>query len=149
MSDSSCDYLGRGLTLRVGLREEARNHMKEPPIGLGIQGQPSTGPLASALMPTDLSTQDAHFPLGLAASAAPGRDCIILGFVRRAAGGGVGPAACHLPSLSSLSTPSWVTLLLPPFSGPWHPRNRLPYPEALGSLSIFSHSPGSPRGYGG
>lgn len=49
---------------------------------------------------------------GLAASAAPGLDCIILGFVLRAAGGGVGPAAHRPPSLSSPSTPSWVTLLL-------------------------------------
>lgn len=86
------------------------------------------------------------FPLSLAASAAPDQDCIILGFVCRAAGGGGGPAAHQSPSLSSLSTPSWVILLLPPFWGPWHPRNCLLYPKALSSLSTFSRSPGSPRG---
>lgn len=49
-------------------------------------------------------------------------------------------------SLSSPSTPSWGILLLPPFSGPWHPRNCLLYPKALSSLSTFSRSPGSPGG---
>lgn len=120
--------------------------MKEPPSGLGIQGQAPTGP---SYLPCAHYPPHPGHPLFLYAVSFSCRsqDCIILGFVCRAAGGGVGPAARHSPSLSSPSTPSWVMLILPPFSGPWHPRNRLPYPEAVSSLSIFSCSPGSPTGY--
>lgn len=120
--------------------------MKEPHIGLGIQNQASTGP--SCLLCAHCPPHPGH-PLFLCAFSlsCSSQDCIILGFVCRAAGGGVGPAARHPPSLSSPSTPSWVILLLPPFSGPWHPRNPLPYPEAVSSLSTFSCSSESPRGY--
>lgn len=117
---------------------------QEPHAGLGIRGQASTGPWCLPCCPRP-PTLDAH--VSSRPPAAPGQDCIILGFVRRAAGGGVGPAACHPPSPSSPSTPSWSIPLLPPLSSPWHPRNCLSYLKAVSSLSTLSCSPGSPRGY--
>lgn len=110
MSDSSCDYLRRGQTLGEGLQEEARSHMKKPHIHLGIWG-PATG-LACHPLPSPPGMPT--FPHGLAASAIPGWDCIILGFVCRAAGGGGGPAA---PRFSLIFHSLLAILLLPPFSG--------------------------------
>lgn len=98
--------------------------MKEVHIGLGIQNGQFGNPqdawcLPCCTLPSPPWTPT--FPPCLKASVAPGQDCIILGFVCGAAGGGVGPAARHPPSLSSPSTLSRVILLLLPFSGPCTP----------------------------
>lgn len=89
---------------------------------LGREPEPSIHrALASALLLLLSPPPTPTFPSqGLVASAAPGQDCIILGFVCRAAGGGARPPAPCPPPLSSPAL-SWVLLLLPLFSGPWHP----------------------------
>lgn len=53
-------------------------------------------------------------------------------------------ACCPLPAplLSSPSTPSWVILLLPPFTGPWHLGVVCQW---LSAPFSFSCSPGSPE----
>lgn len=115
-------------------------------------GPGSHRPPASAL-----PTLDAHFASqGLVRASAATRPELHHSWLcsqsSRWRSGARGP--CPPPSCSSPSTPSWVTLLLPPFSGSWHPHPRSPLPDvcltvALRSLSAFSCSPGEPMRLGG
>lgn len=120
-------------------------------MGLGIRGRASTGPLHPPCCPLPSPPSTPTFPLRASQpQLQPGQDCIILGFVHRAAGGGVGPAVRAPPPFllisfhSLLGNPpsSLLRLTAPP---PWELSAS---PVALRSLSTFSCSPGTPEAKG-
>lgn len=81
-------------------------------LGRELRSPASIGPLHSALLLLPPPPPPTFPSQGLAASAAPGHNCIILGFVCRAAGGGAGGPQPPPPSPSHRLL-SWVLLLLP------------------------------------
>ena len=147
--EGSCDSLGWSLTLGVGLQEAARSHRKEFPATCwaGNQNPASIGPLHLACCSCSPCPPKPTFPSqGLVASAAPGQDCIILGFVCRAAGGEVGPPRptpmAPLPSHLLLSpgySSSFLSSQAPGTGG----LSALPGDS---QLPFHSCSPRSPRG---